>query len=147
MIRAGTATTGTAGTDAASELVLLGRVTLSLLVVLVLAVLAGRLARRTRLGAGGSAARVHSRVGLTREASVAVVEVAGQALVLGVTPSSVTLLTTLEPTALQPSALQTDPLLVEPPAAGGRTGPRDGAQWSPRAFLESLRDRTVRRSP
>jgi flagellar biogenesis protein FliO len=130
---------GASGT-ATSELVLLGRVTLSLLVVLVLAVLAGRLARRTRLGSGQSTIRVHSRVSLTREAGVAVVEVAGQVMVLGITPTSVTLLTTVEP-----AALAAESLVSEPPSWGSRARPP--ARWAPGQLLESLRQRTVRRSP
>lgn len=127
-----------AGANATSELVLLGRVTLSLLVVLVLAVLAGRLARRARIGAATGALRVHSRVGLTRESSVALVEVGEQVLVLGVTPASVTLLTTLTT-----GVLQTDPLVAEAPARPtGRTGP--ARAWP--QLLEALREKTVRRT-
>jgi flagellar protein FliO/FliZ len=76
----------------ADDLAVLGRVTLALVVVVALAVLAARLARRAG-GAGGSVGlRVVERAGLTREASVAVVEVAGRGMVLGVTPHGVTLL-------------------------------------------------------
>ncbi len=122
-----------AAMTATSDLVLLGRVTLSLLVVLTVAVLAARLARRAGGGAGAGSVRMRARLGLTREASLAVVEIGDRALVLGVTPSSVRLLTTLDA-----AALGGDPLLTEPPAA-------DATRPTVRQLLETLRDRTARR--
>ena len=78
--------------SATDDLAVLGRVTLALVVVVALAVLAARLARRAGGAGAGVGLRVVERAGLTREASIAVVEVAGRGMVLGVTPHGVTLL-------------------------------------------------------
>lgn len=90
--------------SAADDLAVLARVTASLVVVLALAVLAARLARRAGVRGGGAGLRVVERTGLSREASVAVVEVAGRGLVLGVTAHGVTLLTELEAGELEAAA-------------------------------------------
>ncbi len=127
---------------AATELALLGRVTLSLFVVVVLALIIARLARRARLGGTGDALRVRSRMALTREASLAVVEIGDQALVLGVTPASVQLLTTVDPAVLGRVQAPTDPTVTEPPRPAA---PLFGRPVSMRRFLDALRDRTVRR--
>ena len=82
--------------SAADDLAVLGRVTLALIVVVALAMLAARLARRAGVRGAGAGLRVVDRTGLTREASIAVVEVAGRGLVLGVTARGVTLLTELD---------------------------------------------------
>lgn len=134
------ARTASSAGDPTGQLVLLGRVTVSLLVVLVLIVVGARLLRRTQLGLDGGLVRVRSRVGLTREAHLAVVEVGEQVLVLGVTASSVTLVSTLDV-----AALPEDPLVTER-ANDSSPGPRDpGWLTSSRRTIEALRDRTTRR--
>ena len=90
--------------NAADDLAVLARVTASLVVVLALAVLAARLARRAGVRGGGAGLRVVERTGLSRDAAVAVVEVAGRGLVLGVTAHGVSLLTELEAGELQAAA-------------------------------------------
>ena len=81
--------------NAADDLAVLARVTVSLVVVVALAVLAARFARRAGVRGGGAGLRVVERTGLSREASVAVVEVGGRGLVVGVTAQGVSLLTEL----------------------------------------------------
>jgi flagellar biosynthetic protein FliO len=81
----------------ADNLALLGRVMGGLVVVLVLIGLAARVARRTRGNTGTSGLRVLDRVGLSREANLAVVEVGNRMLLLGVTAQGVTMLADLEP--------------------------------------------------
>jgi len=73
------------------------RVVGSIVVVLVLFVLSARLARRAGVRGPGSGLKVLDRTGLTREASVAVIEVAGKTLVLGVTSHGVNVLAELDP--------------------------------------------------
>lgn len=93
--------------SAADQLLALARVGVSLVVVLLLAVVVARLARRGGLRGPGAGLRVLDRVGLSREASLAVVEVGGRALLLGVTAHEVTMLGEL------------DPELVVPPSSPG----------------------------
>jgi flagellar protein FliO/FliZ len=81
--------------SAADDLAVLARVTASLVVVVALAVLVARFARKAGVRGGGTGLRVVERAGLSREASVAVVEVGGRGLVVGVTAQGVTLLTEL----------------------------------------------------
>ena len=81
--------------SAADDLAVLARVTASLVVVVALAVLAARFARKAGVRGGGAGLRVVERTGLSREASVAVVEVGGRGLVVGVTAQGVSLLTEL----------------------------------------------------
>lgn len=119
--------------NAGSDLLMLARVTMSLLVVLTVVVIAGRLMRRAGGGAATASVRVRARVGLTREASLAVVEIGDSALVLGVTSSSVRLLTSMDA-----AALATDRTLVEP-ASSGPSRP------TVRQLMDTLRDRTARR--
>jgi flagellar biosynthetic protein FliO len=152
--------------NAADDLAILARVTASLVVVLALAVLAARFARRAGVRGGGAGLRVVERTGLSREASVAVVEVAGRGLVLGVTAHGVTLLTELEPGQLETAAAA-----AAAGAGSGAAGPprRDAGQirrvvssglraasgpqgtgsvLDPRTWrqaVESLRDLTARR--
>lgn len=74
------------------------RVVVSLAVVLGLVWVLGQAARRRGAGGGAQAAvTVIGRQALSRSASVAVVRVGDQALVLGVTDSSVTLLGSVDP--------------------------------------------------
>jgi flagellar protein FliO/FliZ len=108
----------------AEELELLARVVLSLLVVLFLAVLAARFLRRSGLHGPGTGLRVLDRTGLSREASVAVVEVGGRALLLGVTAHGVSLLGELDPERLVPPA----PIVVD---GSGSTEVRAGGLSEP----------------
>jgi flagellar biosynthetic protein FliO len=86
--------------NAADDLAVIARVTASLVVVVALAVLVARFARKAGVRGGGTGLRVVERTGLSREASVAVVEVGGRGLVVGVTAQGVTLLTELSAEAL-----------------------------------------------
>jgi flagellar biogenesis protein FliO len=126
--------------DAASDLVLLGRVTVSLVVVVALALIVARMARRATVPRGGVGLRVIDRVGLSREASLAVVEVGRTALVVGVTAQSVCLLTTLDAAALREDALVSEPPTTTTPMAG-----RQESYRSLHQLMEALRDRTARR--
>lgn len=156
--------------SAAEGLMGLARVTASLLVVLVLAVLVARLARRATYRGPGVGLRVLERTGLSREASVAVVEVAGQGLVLGVTARAVSVLAQLDgdqlaaaraaaPEHSQPSEdseFSESSTGLAPPAPDGPRGarrpaarpPGTGALFDPRTWrqgIEALRDLTTRR--
>jgi flagellar protein FliO/FliZ len=147
----------------ADDLAVLGRVTLALVVVVALAVLAARAARRAGVTGQGAGLRVMERAGLSREASVAVVEVAGRALVLGVTAHGVTLLRELAPEDLEAArrsaeeaAAAQEPArpgfvrrVVVPGGAQGATRPRGtGSVIDPRTWqqaIDGLRDLTARR--
>jgi flagellar protein FliO/FliZ len=140
--------------NAVSDLILVGRVGGSLVVVIVLAALAARLARRASVRGPGVGLRVIDRVGVTREAAVAVVQVGERALVLGVTAREITLLTELDPDELgqdeQPlagPAAGADSTLGGRRAAATRTkgtgSVLDVRTW--RQAVDALRDLTVRR--
>jgi flagellar protein FliO/FliZ len=154
--------------NAADDLAVLGRVTVSLVVVLALAVLAARLARRAGAKGGSAGLRVVERTGLTRETSVAVVEVGGRGLVVGVTPAGITLLTELTADELAAAAAVHETAVPPEPAAGGDapaavhlprrpsvrrpSSPQQkqgtGAVLDPRTWkqaVEALRDLTARR--
>ncbi len=134
--------------SALDELVTLGRVTVSLVVVVALVLFTARWAGRTGLRPRGRL-EVLDRVGLTRETSLAVVRVGEQALVLGVTARSVALLTTLDAASLTtgagsgvgpgvgPGVGSVDDLVSEPGA------PPQAGIWH--RGMEALRDRTARR--
>lgn len=108
--------------NAADDLAILARVTASLVVVLALAVLAARFARRAGVRGGGAGLRVLDRTGLSREASVAVVEVAGRGLVLGVTAHGISLLTELEPGQLDAAVTAATSSPATPVGAVARAG-------------------------
>jgi flagellar biogenesis protein FliO len=138
--------------NAGEELALFARVVGSLVVVVVLAVLAARVTRRTGVRGGGAGLQVVERAGLTREASVAVVEVAGRGLVVGVTAQGVALLTELEPGALEAYRPQQDAArakpgrpvrAVAPAGPAGSGSPLDPRTW--KQGVEALRDLTARR--
>jgi flagellar biogenesis protein FliO len=80
----------------ASDLALLGRVMGGLIIVIVLIGLIAKVARQTRGHKGDSGLRVIDRVGLSREANLAVVEVSNRMLLLGVTAQGVTMLANLD---------------------------------------------------
>jgi flagellar biogenesis protein FliO len=161
-----------------SAVATLVRLAFSLALVLGLMVLAARLLRRRQLGLGGARPRpqlplqVLARHGLSRTASVSVVQVGEHVLVLGVTESSVEVLRELDPAELSyaapepalpglTSTLQSGlasslaaGLRQRRPAAGdtvdGIEGERPRSQWSAPGLdfgvmLESLREKTTRR--
>jgi flagellar protein FliO/FliZ len=124
--------------NAADDLAVLARVTASLVVVVALAVLAARFARKAGVRGGGAGLRVVERTGLSREASVAVVEVGGRGLVVGVTAQGVSLLTELtaeELAAASSLAASSGALPVSGDGAEGAEGPRrivvssEGPPW------------------
>ena len=124
------------------------RIAFSLLVVLGLLWLLGKVARRPLTGRAGSAMSVLARQQLTRGATVAVVRVVDRALILGVTDGQVTLLGETELAALEPvheHAAQREPVpLTTAPPPRGRL---DGSLLSPGTWaqtMEFLRSRTAR---
>lgn len=132
--------------NTADDLALLGRVVLSLLVVTMIAVLLARFVRRSGVRGPGAGLRVIDRVGLSREASLAVVQVGEAALVLGITAQSVSLLTTLDAASLRPDrdTPGTTPGLDIPGTRRAGTGSvLDPRTW--KQGLEALRDLTARR--
>ena len=144
--------------NGADDLAVLARVVASLVVVVALAVLAARFARRAGVRAGGAGLQVVERTGLSREASVAVVEVADRALVVGVTPHGVTLLAELEPGVLEARRAREADAAGTPRRPGVRavpgsltTGERPagtGSVLDPRTWRQAvdvLRELTVRR--
>jgi flagellar biosynthetic protein FliO len=144
--------------NGADDLAVLARVVASLVVVVALAVLAARFARRAGVRSGGTGLQVVERTGLTREASVAVVEVADRALVVGVTPHGVTLLAELEPGVLEARrAREADAgsvprrAVLRPAPGSLTTGERPagtGSVLDPRTWrqaVDALRELTVRR--
>ena len=139
-----------------SVLALLARLVISLGVVLGLMALAAKLLARQ---GGGRLARVAkplpievlARHSLTKNSSVAVVHAAGKALIVGVTDTQVTLLGETDMAALIAPEVEEDPATTITAAARTRSpwsAPKSGAAaFSPwTAMLETLRDRTARRS-
>lgn len=118
------------------------RMVVSTLVVLALLILLARYLQRRQVGGGAgrvrrqqaTAVELVARHGLTRGASVAVVRVGGQTLLLGVTDSSVQVLRELE----EPEA----------PSAVAQPAPKpalDAPVHPALALVEGLRDWTARR--
>jgi flagellar protein FliO/FliZ len=137
------------------------RIVFSLLVVLGLMWMLARLARRPLSRRGGTLT-VLARQQLSRTASVAVVQVADRAFVLGITDGQVTLLGETDPTALtRPDETELRRTTVDLDAttgsgAGARDAPvpvptggrLEGSILSPRVWRQTvhfLRERTVRR--
>lgn len=142
--------------NAAADLLMVGRVLVSLVAVVALAAVVARLARRATVRGDGVGLRVIDRVGLSREASLAVVAVADRALVVGVTAGGVTLLTELDPSVLQdpepPAGAADRPShAYEPPLPARRAGLQrrgTGSVLDPRTWrqaIDALRDLTTRR--
>ena len=138
------------------ELVL--RIGFSLLIVFGLMWALARVVRRPLGGRHGAGSlSVLHRQQLSRGSSVAVVQVADKALVLGVTEQQVSLLGETDLTAFERhphvlerrNAVPLEPDAVLPPVYPGRAGGRlDGSLLSPRTWgstLDFLRDRTTRR--
>ena len=86
--------------SSAADLVAAARTIGALIVVLAIAYGLARLARRSTSASMARGVRVVDRLALTRDASLAVVQVAGRGLVLGITSQSVSVLTEIEPTLL-----------------------------------------------
>jgi flagellar biogenesis protein FliO len=105
--------------SAAGDAALLARVLLSLIVVVLLAVLGARLARRMGLRAQGRGLHVLERLPLSREAFLAVVTVADRGLVLGVSAHGVRVLTELDGETLAR-------VYPEPEEGAGAAGRRPG---------------------
>src|SRR4051812_18585632 len=134
---------------------LLGRLILSMGVVLGVMMLAARFVRNKnfggmRRGAPSTRIDVLARQSFGKNASVAVVMAAGKALVIGVTESQVTVLAEADP-----DQLQMDPAEGASASANGNSaGP--AAQWTGqagsassgptwKAWIDQLRERTLRR--
>ena len=125
--------------EGTSVAALLGRLAISLAVVLALLAVAARVARRRGLGGTrgttpASRIEVLARQGLGRTSSVQLVRVAGRTLVLGVTEQSVQVLGEADPLLLA-----AEQALV-PEVREARATPG----WGP--FVQALQSRTVRRS-
>ena len=125
------------------------RIGFSLLVVLALLWLLGRVARRPLSGRAGGALSILARQQVSRGATVALVRVVDRALILGVTDGQVTLLGEAELGALEAPApvpaAQRGPVDPTTPVAPGRL---DGSLLSPQTWahtVEFLRSRTARR--
>jgi flagellar protein FliO/FliZ len=95
--------------NAAGDAALLARVVLSLIVVLLLAVLGARLARRLGLRTQGRNLRLLERLPLSRETFLAVVAVADRGLVLGVSAHGVRVLGELDGETLALAYPEPDP--------------------------------------
>ncbi|GLY27001.1 flagellar biosynthetic protein FliO [Kineosporia sp. NBRC 101731] len=78
------------------DLDLLGRVVGGLIVVLVSIGLVARIARRAHGENGGSGLKIVERIGLSREANLAVIEISDRKLLLGVTAQGVTMLADID---------------------------------------------------
>lgn len=124
-----------------STFALLGRLVLSLTVVLAVMAMLARAARRYRVGIGGrrtgAPVEVLARAGLGRRSSVSVIRTGRRTLVLGVTDTAVNLLADLGPEELV--ELEPDAERTRPPG-----GDRPLPAWS--GIVAQLRERTVRRS-
>ena len=134
------------------------RIGFSLLIVFGLMWMLAKVAKRPLARRGGSTLAVVARQQLSRSASVAVIQVAGRALVVGVTDNQITLLGEADLAALQQPAPQPERrdavrldaagLPAAPPTAASAVTRLDGsllsaATW--RQTLNFLRERTVRR--
>jgi flagellar protein FliO/FliZ len=100
------------------------RVVFSLAVVVGLLLLIARFAGRRFQGRTGAAIQVLHRQQLSRGSSVAVVDIAGRVLVLGMTEHQVTMLSELDPIELEEAIeLRTEALvgMITPPATAPAT--------------------------
>jgi flagellar protein FliO/FliZ len=129
---------------------LFARLAVSLAVVLGLMALVGRYLRQrggtigSRRGGAPAVIEVLARQGLGRTTSVTVVRAAGRLLVLGVTDSSVQLLSEGDPDSIEMTG---SPFHS---AGAPRTGPagsgeRADSSWTWKSVLDTARERTVRR--
>lgn len=133
-----------------SGAVLLGRMALSLLVVLVLMGGLAQVARRRgglglgKMGTGGRTQRLQvlSRHSVAKSASLAVVRVGGRDLLIGVTPSTISLLVEAEEGGLTEAAEAAGHGVVQGSTAFKAQFP-SSSPWT--VMLDQLRERTVRR--
>ena len=130
-----------------SVVALLSRLALSMAVVLSLLFVAARFVRRRGLSPGRAGAvtgriEVLARQGLGRASSVQLVRVGGKTLVLGVTESSVSVLSEADPLLLEAelALAAIEPASGSAQASGASTKPG----WGP--LVEMLKERTVRHS-
>jgi hypothetical protein len=117
--------------NVADDVALLVRVTGGLFVVLVVVAIVARLARRAKGFGAGDHLRVVERVGLSRDAYVAVVEAGGRSLLLGVSPAGMSLLAPLDLPAPAPAPAGPLHIVVETTSGpAGRHPPtgRDGGR-------------------
>lgn len=133
------------------------QVVLSLGAVLALMWLLARALRGKVNASGAGALELLARLPMTRGSSVAVVRVADQILVLGVTESQVTVLTVADPAQLQQEMKRADSTSVTEkvrrrlPKLAARenvAGPLAGSILSPESWRRAMaliRERTVRR--
>lgn len=126
--------------DAVSAIQLVLRVVVSLIVVVALMLAFSAFLRRggaRGMGRRRGAIEIVARQGLSRNASITLVRAGDRALVLGVTDSNVTLLLDADPHDL---IEETEPLGTAAP----RIPPGSFPTW--KTLIDSMRDRTVRRS-
>jgi flagellar protein FliO/FliZ len=125
------------------------RIGFSLLVVLGLLWLLGRVMRRPLSGRAAGALSVLARQQVSRNATVALVRVVDRALILGVTEGQVTLLGEADLATVQvPSHGSPAEPAHRETVRVDRPGPLDGSVLSPRTWshtMEFLRSRTARR--
>jgi len=135
--------------NAGADLEMLLRVVGSLVAVVALALVAARLARRAGMRGEGVGMRVVDRIGLTRDGALTVVEVCGRVLVLGVTTTSVTLVTELDPgTATAPASHSSASNESASNESASNGSASNGSVLDPRTWaqgLDVLRELTVRR--
>ncbi|MGN6244331.1 MAG: FliO/MopB family protein [Motilibacteraceae bacterium] len=142
---------------------LAARVTLSLIAVLGVMWVAARVLQSRGAGRSAGVVEVVSRAPLGKGSSVAVVKVAGDVLVLGVTEHSVSLLGAADPAAVEAATARPAPVerrepvvelsgagsgVAAPAAAAATSGPLAGSVLSPgtwRQAVEVLRERSVRK--
>jgi flagellar protein FliO/FliZ len=124
---------------------LFGRTLLALAVVLLLVWGLSRLARhgqtnnvRRRLGrSGGAEIEVLSKRSLSRTSAIALITVGGRALVVGVTPQSIGLIS-----EIQIADLDLDATLAKNDTPWTAESGQSPTAWD--AFISTLRERTVR---
>lgn len=131
-----------------STWVVLGRLVLSLAVVLGLVLVAAAIAKRKHIGGKPNASiEVLARASMGRTSSVQVVRVGDRALVLGVTEQSITYLTEgdpadyVEPRTTPGTALD----ITTPPPAGTQAPGGTAPDRTRMSVIDSLRELTVRR--
>jgi hypothetical protein len=121
--------------NVADDVALLVRVTGGLFVVLVVVAIVARLARRAKGFGAGDHLRVVERVGLSRDAYVAVVEAGGRSLLLGVSPAGMSLLAPLDLPAPAPAPAGPLHIVVEttsgPAGRHAATGTDGGRHAAP----------------
>ncbi len=123
--------------NAAGGLATAAQVIVSLAVVIALALIASRLARRAGLRGQGQGIQVLQRVALNREASLAVVDVGGRGLLVGFTTHSVNVVTEL--TGAEISSLHEGGSTARPAGRAGRGTARGIGRRPGRGLLPTPR--------